>query len=281
MVGFQRWPQTARQSAHPQPGADPLPRLACEMVPQREMEAADGARGRALIQASDGSTEVPPQPWSLVHQRSGENVSGETSHSSPPPESPLLEFHSGSGEPVTSGVQCSESAPSQPLVPLTDRTNSWHGSWAFPMRPGHRALYAKGKCAEICTVPPCPRLQLGEPIAVLEPCQGVRDEEGQLCHRIWGIGHWGGCDSVHQADLPQHFRHHLSSHLQLRRQLENWTEDVWMWKLTDLQPLQASECVALHSGSAQVESMVKLPDQPAKVVSDPMARMASISDRGR
>ena len=90
----------------------------------------------------------------------------------------------------------------------------------------------------------------------------------------------GGCDSVHQADLPQHFWHHLSSHLQLHRQLEHWTEDVWMWKLTDLQPLQASECVALHSGSAQVESMVKLPDQPAKVVSDPMARMASISDRG-
>ena len=53
-----------------------------------------------------------------------------------------------------------------------------------------------------------------------------------------------------------------------------------MWKLTDLQPLQASEYVALHSGSAQVESMVKLPDQPAKVVSDPMARMASISVRG-
>ena len=53
-----------------------------------------------------------------------------------------------------------------------------------------------------------------------------------------------------------------------------------MWKLTDLQPLQASECVALHSGSAQVESMAKLPDQPAKVVSDPMALMASISDMG-
>ena len=88
MVGFQMCPQTARQSAHPQPGADPLPRLACELVPQREMEAADGAQGRALIQASDGSTEVPPQPWSLVHHRSGEHVSGETSHSSPPPESP-------------------------------------------------------------------------------------------------------------------------------------------------------------------------------------------------
>ena len=112
------------------------PGLPARWLPSCKMVAAHGAQGRALIQASDGSTEVPPQPWSLVHQRSGEHVSGETSHSSPPPESPLLEFHSGSGEPVTSGVQGSESAPSQPLAPLTAGTSSWHGSWAFPMRPG-------------------------------------------------------------------------------------------------------------------------------------------------
>ena len=60
------------------------PGLPVRWFPSERMEAAQGARGRALIQASDGSTKVPPQPWSLVHQRSGENVSGETSHSSPP-----------------------------------------------------------------------------------------------------------------------------------------------------------------------------------------------------
>ena len=64
------------------------PGLPARWLPSCKMVAAHGAQGRALIQASDGSTEVPPQPWSLVHQRSGEHVSGETSHSSPPPESP-------------------------------------------------------------------------------------------------------------------------------------------------------------------------------------------------
>ena len=52
---------------------------------------------------------------------------------------------------------------------------------------------------------------------------------------------------------------------------------------TQLQPLQASEYVALDLGSAQVqpEDVFKLPSQPAKVVSDPLAQMASTGHRGQ
>ena len=55
-----------------------------------------------------------------------------------------------------------------------------------------------------------------------------------------------------------------------------------MWTLVDLQPLQASEYVALGLGAIRVQplDMIKLPDQPAKVVSDPCTRMASTGCSG-
>ena len=169
------------------------PGLPVRWFPSAKMEAADGARGRAFIEASEGSAEIPSQRLSLVQRSTRGNVAAvEDPPDSAPGEPPPLEFHPGLGEPNARGDQGPESAPSRPLVPFTTNgANSWLGAWAFLMRPGHIKLYAKGKCAEICKVPPCRKLRLGEPVAVLQPCRGVKDEEGQLCHRIWGIGRWG------------------------------------------------------------------------------------------
>ena len=236
---------------------------------------AKAGLSRALVSAKNASCRPNSEGSEEVEVPS--QGPGSEPTAVPPESQPSLAW------PVVGGDQGPESAPSQPLVPAsTTGANTWLGAWAFLMHDGHVALYAKGKCAEIRKVPPHPELRSGEPVAVLYPCRGVKDMEGQLCHRIWGMGRWGGCESVRQANLPQHFQHHRLSPLQLRRELGDWPEDVWMWTLVDLQPLQASEYVALGLGAIRVGplDMIKLPDQPAKVVSDPLARMASTGCSG-